>query len=68
MKLIKNYQCDSRTPSDDEIQQAINISNSENCIVKLSWFFPYSGNYSLSVYPNMSFEECKNKLPKTYPV
>ena len=68
MKLIKEYECDARTPSDEEILHGIEIANSEDCIVKLKWFFPYSGWYSLSIQKGMSFEECKNKLPKVYPV
>lgn len=68
MKLIKEYQCDSRSPTDEEILEGMKISKSEKCIVRLNWFFPYSGHYHLDIIEGMTFEDCKNKLPKVYPV
>lgn len=68
MKLVKEYLCDNRTPDNEEIKECIDIVNSEDCIVKLKWFFPYSGWYELKISKGMTFEECKNKLPKRYPV
>ena len=68
MKLIKDYLCEGRTPSDDEIKQGIEIANSEDCIVHLIWVHPYSGKYELYISKGTAFEECKDKLPKRYPV
>lgn len=68
MKLIKNYQCDNKTPTNEEIQEGMRIAQSEDCIVRLNWFFPYSGHYKLDITSGMTFEDCKNKLPKSYPV
>lgn len=68
MKLIKEYLCDSSTPNDEEIKECIDIANTEDCIAILKWFFPYSGWYKLNVSKGMTFEECKGKLPKCYPV
>ena len=68
MKLIKEYLCDDRMPTDDEIWEALQIANKEDCLVKLRWFFPYSGRYELHITKDMSFEECKDTLPKCYPV
>lgn len=68
MKLIKEYLCDNRTPSDEEIMECLEIANKEDCIVKLKWFFPYSGWYHLTATKDMTFEECKDKLPKVYGV
>ena len=45
MKFVKEYQCDSRTPSDEEINECLDIAEKEDCIVKLRWYFPYSGWY-----------------------
>lgn len=68
MKRIIYYACDSKTPSDEELKQCIHIAQEEHCIVNLSWFFPYSGHYHVNVKEGMTFEECKSKLPKVYPV
>lgn len=67
MKLVKEYLCDNNTPSDEEINECISIvENEENCIVKLKWFYPYNGQHTLYVEKGMTFEACKNKLPKVY--
>ena len=66
MKLIKEYLCDHSTPSDEEIMECLKIVNNEDCIVKLTWFFPYNGWHKLFVERGMTFEECKDKLPKCY--
>ena len=66
MKLIKEYLCDYSTPSDDEIMECLKIVNNEDCIVKLTWFFPYNGWHKLFVKRGMTFEECEKKLPKCY--
>lgn len=68
MMEIKEYLCDNQTPSDEEIQQCIKIANKEYCIVKLTWFFPYSGWYNRYIKPKMTFEEVKNTLPTIYGV
>lgn len=68
MKLIKNYKCDNTTPTNEEIQEGMRIAQSEDCIVRLNWFFPYSGHYKLDISTDMTFEDCKSKLPKCYPV
>ena len=66
MKLIKEYMCDKRTPSDKEIEEAVNIATTEDCVVKLFWIYPYSGEYKAYVYPADTVEEVKEKLPKCY--
>lgn len=68
MKLIKEYLCDNRTPSDIEIMECLEIVKNDDCIVKLTWFFPYNGWHKLFVKNGMTFEECKDKLPKVYGV
>ncbi len=66
MKLIKEYLCDNRTPTDEEIKMGIETTNTEECIVKLVWFFPYNGWHQLLIHKGMTFNECKDKLPKVY--
>ena len=68
MKYIKEYLCDKRTPSDKEIQECLEIVNKEDCIVKLTWFVRYNGWHNLIIKDGMTFEECKDKIPKFYGV
>jgi hypothetical protein len=68
MKLVMEYKCDNRVPTDDEIREGIEIANTNDCIVRLTWFFPYSGWYKLLITKGMTFEECQEKLPKVYGV
>ena len=68
MKLVQNYRADGKIPTDDEINQCIEIANREDCIVHLEWVFPYSGRYSVDIVKGMAYEAVKNKLPKCYPV
>lgn len=68
MKLVKEYLCDNRTPSDEEIKECLEIVNKENCVVRLRWCVGYGGWYTLEVLNGMTFEECKSKLPTCYPL
>lgn len=68
MKYIKEYLCDKRTPSDEEIRECLEIVNKEDYIIKLTWFYPYNGWHNLLIKNGMTFEECKDKLPKIYGV
>lgn len=68
MKKIIEYQSDDRTPSHEEIEEAVKIAGLEQSIVKLNWHFPYSGNYSILIYPGDTPEEIENKIPRTYGV
>lgn len=68
MKLVQSYRADGRIPTDDEINQCIEIVNRDDCIVNLEYYFPYSGRYSVDIVKGMTYTEIKNKLPKCYPV
>lgn len=68
MKYIKEYLCDKKIPSDEEIRECLEIVNKEDCIIKLTWFVRYNGWHKLFVKNGMTFEECKDKLPKVYGV
>ena len=68
MKYVKEYLCDKETPSDEEIKECLDIVNKEDCIVKLTWFVRYNGWHNLLIKNGMTFEECKDKLPKIYGV
>ena len=68
MKYVKEYLCDKSTPSDEEIRECLEIVNKEDCVVKLTWFVRYNGWHKLHITSDMTFEECKSKLPKFYGV
>ena len=66
MKLIKDYLCDNKTPTDEEIKEGLEIVEKEDCVVQLRWFYPYNGWHNLYIQKGMTFEECKGKLPRVY--
>ena len=68
MKYIKEYLCDDKTPSNKEIIDCLDIVQKEDCVIKLIWFVPYNGRHNLLIKNGMTFEECKDKLPKFYGV
>ena len=68
MKYIKEYLCDDRVPSSKEIRECLEIVQNENCVIKLTWFVPYNGWHKLHITSDITFEECKDKLPKMYAV
>ena len=68
MKYIKEYLCDKRRPSGEEIRECLEIVNKEDCVVKLTWFVRYNGWHNLLIKNGMTFEECKDKIPKFYGV
>ena len=65
---VKEYRCVPRgyTPTNDDIIEAIKIAKDTNCIVKISWFVNYNGEYARFIYPESTFEEIKETLPKIY--
>ena len=59
------YFWSSREPTTSEIQEAMNMTRKENCVVIIKWeAFKYP--YSMTVHANMSFEECERQIPKVY--
>lgn len=62
---VKNYKCDS-TPNEQDIQQAISISESTGCLINLYWIKSYSDKYSVIVSPDSTVESIKEKMPKYY--
>ena len=68
MQFVKEYLCDDRVPSDMELKECLSIALQENCVVKLLWYFPYNGWHQMYIKKGMTFDECKEKLPKVYGV
>ena len=68
MKLVKEYLCDNRTPSNEEVKDCIKIANEEDCVVKMKWFFLYNGWHERYIKKDMTCEEVKDSLPTVYGV
>ena len=66
MKYIKEYLCDKKIPSDEEIRECLEIVQNENCVIKLTWFVPCNGWHKLFIEKGMTFEKCKGKLQRVY--
>lgn len=49
MRLVKEFVCDNRTPSDEEIRECLEVVETDSCVVKLIWFFPYNGRHELYI-------------------
>ena len=64
MKYVKEYLCDKKIPSDEEIRECLDIVNKEDCIIKLTWFYPYHGWHKMFIEKGMTFEKCKGKLQR----
>lgn len=53
------------SPTDEEIYEAMNIVENENCVVIIKWtMFGYQ--YEITVCKFMTFEQCKNQIPTVY--
>lgn len=65
---VKEYRC-SHAPSDEDINEALTLSKTMNCIIKISWSVEYyNSGYTMFVRPDSTFEEIKETLPKFYGV
>ena len=65
MKRVLTFICDGDRPTDEEIKQCVDLAN-EGCIVQLKWLMPYSGWHELLVEADMTIDDCKRQIPKTY--
>ena len=55
----------SKAPTNEEICEAMNLAENEDCIVIINWTaFGYP--YSMTVRKGMSFEQCKSQIPEVY--
>ena len=69
MRLIKEYLSDYNTPSEAELMKCIEILDKEPyTVIKLKWFFPYSGWYEVIIDNTMTLEEIQNRIPTVYGV
>lgn len=67
MREVRTFKCET-TPTRDEILCGMSIATENDCIVKLYWYYPYSGSYTVDIEPNDTYEEVVLKLPAFYPV
>lgn len=69
MMRVKEFVTSFVMPTDDEIREGVRVAKEEDCIVRISYFVPYSGSYTLDITPNSTFEECYVRVHNhTYPV
>ena len=61
---IKYFWTD-KSPTDEEIHEAMSIAENENCVVVITW--KVSGyKYSMTARKGMTYEECKIQIPRIY--
>jgi len=56
----------NKSPSVEDIAEAILYASENNCLVKIEWHIPYSGSYSRVVHGDSNVQEIKDSLPKVY--
>lgn len=65
MYPIKEFWVKDGKPSDEQIEKAIAISHDENCVVILR-YSAFRTQYSVTIFPETSFEESKNQIPRVF--
>ncbi len=66
MRIMKDYWCD-RTPTDEEIKEAISIASADDCVVNLQWFVAYNGYYRAVITKYDTLEHIKQRfIPRKY--
>ena len=68
MKQIKEFLCDEKSPTNDEVERCLKIAKNENCVINLYWDGPNKYTYNIFIRDNMTFEECVEQIPKFYPM
>lgn len=64
MKELKTYYC-TDVPNNDEIEEAIHITQTQHCLVSLVWTVFYS-SYRVLVQEDDTIESVREKMPKVY--
>ena len=65
MLLMKEYLCNG-TPTDEDIKDAMFISKTDSCAVKLYWSKLLPCDRFICVIHTMSFEMCKKQILEVY--
>ena len=68
MKPIKEFLCDGKNPTADEIECCLKAVKNENCVINLYWVGPNTVTYHIFIGDNMTFEQCAEQIPKFYPM
>ena len=63
---IKGFLCDGLSPTDEEIEECIKVVENENCAIVLYWIAINSQMYNIFIRKGITFEECKEQIPKYY--
>ena len=71
MKRVLYFLSDNSVPTDEELQECINIKKVSDSVICLKWFFPYNGWHELwfeEGSQHWSIQDCREKMPKIYGV
>lgn len=63
---LKTYLCGEGTPTDADIQEAIDIVKRDGTVIKLMWNIRHSGTYSAFVAGNSTIESVRAQMPRVY--
>lgn len=68
----KIFWVEEGTPTEEDIEKCVKISNEEHLRVWIHWFGPdnvyYGGYHQLFINPGSTFDEVWNRIPKVYAV
>lgn len=64
---VETYVCEfDKTPSEDDIKQALQLAKEHNCVIEIVWTLKWSGTYKRMFDSETTFEAAMNSLPKCY--
>ena len=61
MKHIKEFLCDKTFPTKEEIEECIEMANTEDYFIKLKWW--NHGWHEMIIKKGMTFKDCNIQLP-----
>lgn len=64
IKELRTYYSED-VPTDEDLQEAIKISRTTDCLVSLVWAV-YHSSYRVLIQATDSLSDVKNKMPKVY--
>lgn len=69
-EVITMLKTEQGIPTDEELQECLDLAKEKsNCVIVLQWYKKYSGWHELKFTEDIKIiEDCKNHMPKYYPV
>ncbi len=53
------------SPTKNEVSEARQLAQNENCVVILKWKM-FNSDFSMTIHAHSSFEDCEQQIPKVY--